>query len=199
MGARLAFWYSLVLLAGLTLFANGIWLVVRHSLMSTVDETLAQQAKGVATVLQFEFKPTKPEHLQEELSEYAQATPEGNLIEVRNTRGEVLVGSKVLGIREAVPPAGFSREKAGGRHYRTLSIVSTVQGQTYRISVAAPLDEMAERSAAVDRAGYFAHRFLRRILDQPESPGAGGCDNARGTDHQYRESLAASGSALGGR
>ena len=84
MGARLTLWYSLVLLAGLALFGGGIWLVVAHSLTVTINETLAAQAKGVATVLQTEYQPGQPAHLQEELSEYAEATPEGKLIEVRD-------------------------------------------------------------------------------------------------------------------
>ena len=49
----------------------------------------------MATVIQTEYKPSKPAHLQEELSEYAEATPEGHLIEVRDPQGEVLIGSGV--------------------------------------------------------------------------------------------------------
>jgi hypothetical protein len=93
-GARLTLWYSLVLLAGLALFGAGIWLVVAHSLMAAVDERLASQAKGVATVLQNDYKPAKPQHLQEELAEYSRATPEGRLIEVWGLRGEVLLGAR---------------------------------------------------------------------------------------------------------
>jgi two-component system heavy metal sensor histidine kinase CusS len=129
MGARLTLWYSLVLLAGLALFGFGILLVVKHSLITTVDETLAQQAKGVATVLQTEFNPAKPQHLQEELSEYAQATPEGNLIEVRDARGTVLIGSRL--VADARPSRW---------HYRTLATQTTSHGQTFHIRVAAPLD-----------------------------------------------------------
>jgi two-component system, OmpR family, heavy metal sensor histidine kinase CusS len=122
-GARLTLWYSLILLAGLGLFGGGIWIVVTHSLNATIDETLAAQAKGVARVLQTEYKPLKPEHLQEELSEYAEATPEGRLIEVRDPRGDVLIGGGSL-----------------GSHYRTLATEITVQGRKYRIVVAAPLE-----------------------------------------------------------
>jgi two-component system heavy metal sensor histidine kinase CusS len=129
MGARLTLWYSLILLAGLALFATGIWLVVKHSLMTTVDEVLTQQAKGVATVLQTEFRPARPEHLQEELSEYAEATPEGNLMEVRDSQGQVLIGSKV------VAAAAASSER-----YRTLATETTVRGYKFRILVAAPLE-----------------------------------------------------------
>ncbi len=56
-GARLTLWYSLVLLVGLALFGAGIWLVVKHRLMASIDETLAAQAKGVATVLKTEYEP----------------------------------------------------------------------------------------------------------------------------------------------
>jgi two-component system heavy metal sensor histidine kinase CusS len=125
-GARLTLWYSLVLLAGLALFGAGIWVVVTHSLMATVDETLAAQAKGVETVLQSEYRPRRPEHLQEELAEYAQATPEGNLIEVRDPQGNLLVGG-------AVPV----KESA---QYRTHVSETTLGGQQYSIYVAAPLE-----------------------------------------------------------
>ncbi len=126
-GARLTLWYSLVLLTGLALFSAAIWLLVKHSLFATIDETLAEQAKGVARVIQAEYKPSKPDHLQEELSEYAEATPEGKLIEVLDPRSEVL-------IRGAI---GLSAAANG--QYRTLATEVVVEGQKYRILVAAPL------------------------------------------------------------
>jgi signal transduction histidine kinase len=128
-GARLTFWYSLVLLLGLTLFATGIWVVVAQSLKAGLDETLAAQAKGVATVLQTEYNPSKPEHLREELSEYAAATPGGNLIEVRDSRGDVLIESRVLAT------AGRSRKR-----YRTLTTDVSMKAGNYRIAVATPLE-----------------------------------------------------------
>jgi two-component system, OmpR family, heavy metal sensor histidine kinase CusS len=127
-GARLTLWYSLVLLTGLALFSAAIWLLVKHSLLATIDETLAEQAKGVARVIQAEYKPSKPHHLQEELSEYVEATPEGKLIEVLDPRNAVL-------IRGAI---GFSAAANG--QYRTLATEVMVEGQKYRILVAAPLD-----------------------------------------------------------
>jgi two-component system heavy metal sensor histidine kinase CusS len=126
-GARLTLWYSLVLLAGLALFGAGIWVVVTHSLMATIDDTLAAQVKGVSTVLQSEYRPGNPEHLREELSEYAEATPEGNLIEVRDPQGAVLIGS-----RAASTAAASSR-------YRTFATNVTVEGANFRVVVATPL------------------------------------------------------------
>ncbi len=127
-GARLTLWYSLVLLAGLALFGAGIWIVVTHSLAASIDERLAAQAKGVATVLRTEYNPLKPDHLREELSEYAQATPEGRLIEVFGSEGEVLVGG------------GVAAATTSNRHYRTLDTEATMPGRRYRILVAAPLE-----------------------------------------------------------
>ena len=103
-------------------------MVVTHSLTATVDETLAAQVKGVATVLQGEYEPGHPEHLREELSEYAEATPEGNLIEVRDPQGELVVGSRAVASATA---------SSGG--YRTLATSVSVQGHSYRVVVAAPL------------------------------------------------------------
>jgi two-component system, OmpR family, heavy metal sensor histidine kinase CusS len=127
-GARLTLWYSLVLLTGLALFGAGVWIVVTHSLTATIDETLAAQAKGVAKVIQTEYKPLKPAHLPEELSVYADATPEGRFIEVRDPLGEVLIGN------------GVAAAAAPNSHYRTLRAETTVQGMNYRILVAAPLE-----------------------------------------------------------
>jgi heavy metal sensor kinase len=123
MGARLTLWYSLVLLAGLALFGAGIWIVVTRSLTATLDETLAAQAKGVATVLQAEYEPGQPAHLREELSEYAEATPEGRLMEVRDPKGEVLIGPRL--------PGG---------HFKTLQTETIVQGRRFRVVVATPLE-----------------------------------------------------------
>jgi heavy metal sensor kinase len=126
-GARLTLWYSLVLLAGLALFGAGIWIVVTHSLTTTIDETLAARARALATEIQNEYKPSRPAHLKEELSEYAAATPDGNLTEVRDPQGEILIGD------------GVAAATASSRHYRTLESETTVEGRKYRILVAVPL------------------------------------------------------------
>lgn len=123
-GARLTLWYSLVLLAGLALFASGIWVVITHSLRTAMDESLAEQMQGVTTVIQSEYEPGHPDHLREELSEYAEAAPEGRWIQVQDARGEAFL--------EGSAPAN-------ARDYRWLDRDIQVQGQTFRIRVATPL------------------------------------------------------------
>jgi two-component system, OmpR family, heavy metal sensor histidine kinase CusS len=125
-GARLTLWYSLVLLAGLALFGVSIWVVVNHRLMATIDQSLVAQAKGVETVLRTEYEPSNPGHLKEDLSEYVEATPDGRWIEVRDPRGEIVIGDDLA---------------RGGERYRMYRTEPVIQGQRYHISVAAPLEE----------------------------------------------------------
>src|SRR5260370_33492179 len=140
--ARLTLWYSAILLAGLALFGGGIWLVVSHSLMASLDDGLTAQAKGVSTVIHTEFDPSKPEQLHEELSEYADATPEGNLMEVLDSRGNPIVSSKVLHLSPTAVASqdGFGMQTAASHRYRTFITTALVRGEPFRILVGHPLD-----------------------------------------------------------
>jgi heavy metal sensor kinase len=137
--ARLTAWYSVVLLAGLTLFGAGIWLLISHSLRASLDDTLAQHAQGVITVLQSEVRPDKPKHLQQELAEYASATPGGNLIEVLDSRGQQIVASKTVALQEADSASHGVQVRPSGR-YRTFTTTASVNGLPYRVLVATPMD-----------------------------------------------------------
>ena len=152
--SRLTIWYSLVLLAGLLLFGGAMWLVISHSLMASLDDALVAQAKGVRTVIQSDFRPEKPRHLYEELSEYVDATPEGNLTEVLDPQGHPIIESKVLNFKKSglAGPDGFGMEAVSQRSYRTLTTTEVVKGQTFRFLVAVPLDSteaMLRRSRTV--------------------------------------------------
>jgi heavy metal sensor kinase len=137
---RLTLWYSLVLLAALILFAWGIWLAARHSLMASLDSTLVGQAKGVATVLRNEIDPANPQQLQEELGEYADATPDGNLIEVRDAQGRQILSSKMVVLSEAgTAQSAFGTQNRSGVGYRTYVTTSPAKAERFRILVATPL------------------------------------------------------------
>jgi heavy metal sensor kinase len=135
--ARLTAWYSLVLLAGLTLFGAGIWLVISHSLRASLDETLAEDAKGVTTVLQSE---TEPDHLREELTEYASATPGGNLMEVRNSQGQQIVASKTVSMEQSDSASAYGVQVRPSGQYRTFTTNVSVNAGQYRVLVATPMD-----------------------------------------------------------
>jgi two-component system, OmpR family, heavy metal sensor histidine kinase CusS len=139
-GARLTLWYSLMLLAGLSLFGMGIWLVVSHSLMASLDDALMKQAKGVITVLKMDPDPAEPRELSEELGEYARATPGGNLMEVRDPQGRQMISSEAVALQPADAtlnsPFGVSGTLV---RYRTFTTKTLVAGELYWILVATPL------------------------------------------------------------
>lgn len=135
---RLTLWYSAMLLAGLALSGAGIWLVVSHSLRASLDDALTRQAQGVVTVLSMD---RDDEHdLGEELNEYAAATPEGNLIEVRNARGRQLISSNSVTLTSAPQQAVFDEQSTPSGRYRTFTRDLAVGQEKYQILVATPLD-----------------------------------------------------------
>jgi len=137
---RLTLWYSLVLLAALSLFVWGIWLTANHRLMASLDSALVEQAKGVITVIRNELDPAHPQQLQEELTEYAQATPDGNLIEVRDPTGQPILSSKMVALMRAnAAHSTFGNQKTGHARYRTYETTTQVNGSRFQILVATPL------------------------------------------------------------
>ena len=132
---RLTFWYSLVLLAGLTLFGCGLWLVVAHSLRASLDDSLTASARGVTTVIQSEYNS----NLIEELTEYVVATPEGNLMDIRDPEGRAIVSSKTIR-GSGTGGSGFAVQAAPSGRYRTFATTILAAGAPYRILVATPLD-----------------------------------------------------------
>ncbi len=139
--ARLTMWYSSLLAAGLILFGGVVWLMVSHSLRNALDESLAAQAQGVATVISTEFDAAHPQHLDEEMGEYVEATPEGGLVEIRDPRGRAIVTSQAVALARAGSTRdGFGVQTSGTRRYRTLIQTATAGGGQYRTLVAAPLD-----------------------------------------------------------
>jgi len=141
---RLALWYAVVLATGLVLFGAGIWWMVSHSLRDSLDESLTENARGVVTVLLAHANPEKPWHLDEELSEYASATPGGNLMEVRYADGATIISSKTVSLKNAgaMRPGTFGVQTASSGRFRTFALETTANGLKFQILVAAPLDPL---------------------------------------------------------
>ena len=139
---RLTLWYSLMLLAGLALSGAGIWLVVSHSLHAALDDRLIGEAQGVVTVLSMEPDPGETYDITEELGEYAAATPDGKLIDVRDSRGRQLLSNNSV-----APPAslaelrpGFAVQTTTFGRYRTFTRTLSVRNDSYQILVATSLE-----------------------------------------------------------
>jgi heavy metal sensor kinase len=121
---RLTFWYSAVLLLGLALFGAGMWLALEHRLIAGVDARLAQRVEGIRTILGDTGALDRKE-LQEELSEFTRAVPEGAFIQLRDSQGPLL---------PATIPSGPS--------YKVLTTRFEHGGKTYEASVATSLDDI---------------------------------------------------------
>jgi len=138
-GYRLTWWYSTVLALGLALFAAGIWLAARHSLLASEDETLSQRAAAVLAVLNDD---DPKDSVIEELTEYAKVTPEGNLLAVRDESGRELLSTRGIALRWPAEIRGNSLETvpAGGHRYRVLAVSQPVRGHRFEILTGTPLD-----------------------------------------------------------
>lgn len=143
-GARLTLWYSSVLTISLVLFASVIWIATQRSFLASVDEALVDQVHGVATIVQTEFDPAHPERFQEEINEYAAATPEGNLMALRDGSGRQVLSAKGIDLKwpDSIQGQTFGSLRARHGHYRTLAVSQTIGGRRYDILVAMTTDGM---------------------------------------------------------
>ncbi|MEO8025432.1 MAG: hypothetical protein ABI823_03110, partial [Bryobacteraceae bacterium] len=140
---RLSLWSSAVLLLGLALFGIGIWITLDRHLESGIDERLVQKARGLRTVLEVEEVKTDLRQAQIELAEFAAEVPDGSLIQMVNSKGEVLLPSK----GEPFFPLDWMAEDSGprtvtakGRAFRIFVSRIFYEGQSYTALVATPLE-----------------------------------------------------------
>jgi len=138
---RLALWYTVVLAAGLVFLGGGLWWMVSRSLRTSLDASLTESAHGVVATIEAHTNPKKPWHLAEELSEYSEATPGGNLMEVRYSTGEPIVTSETVSLARqgGLRPGIFGVQAASSGRYRTLTAEASAKGLKFQILVAAPL------------------------------------------------------------
>lgn len=120
---RLTVWYAAILLFGMALFAAGIWFTLEHRLVAAVDERLSQRVEGIRTVLVVESDVSGRDQLRQELAEFAQEIPEGDLIQLSDSKGPLLPGKAVSAPR-----------------FRVLTATIQHGGETYRVRAAASLD-----------------------------------------------------------
>ncbi len=125
---RLTLWYSLVLTIGLLLFGSAVWLALRQAMYGTIGSTEKQYVEGLVKVLRTEIaEGIPPAQLREELTEYANAIPEGYWIQVRDGTGALLL--------EGTPQPGAVLRT------RPLSDTVVVNQSSFVVSAIASLDE----------------------------------------------------------
>ncbi len=83
---RLALWYASALAVGLILFGAAIWVSTWHSLRTELDRSLHLEHEHLAEFIREQLTDARA-NLREEVSEFAQALPDGTLMEARTLQG----------------------------------------------------------------------------------------------------------------
>lgn len=137
---RLTVWYSLVLAAGLGLFAVSIWLSMRHSLLHDLNRSLQDQASSVGAFVDSELQDPSAK-LPEELAEYAHALPGDTYLEVMDGHGARIFSSHPAFPWPSSRSGDFGRSQLRWRHanYQLLSERFIAGGQQWRVTFAASL------------------------------------------------------------
>ena len=103
--AQLMLWSTGVLLLSLLVFGFEVYSYLEKDLLADVDRRLYAKANGVKTVLELEKVSGPP--LELELSEFAKEIPEGNLLQLSETRGTTASGAP--GVRTEPLPAVYAQ------------------------------------------------------------------------------------------
>jgi two-component system heavy metal sensor histidine kinase CusS len=97
--AQLTQWYALVMLTGLCLFGSVTFFALRHAITASKKDTLIRREQRIFTYLHELEVNEDPRSWLLQLKDYADAAPEGDLIQVFDPQGNLIFpqrGAKVL-------------------------------------------------------------------------------------------------------
>jgi heavy metal sensor kinase len=183
---RLTFWFSAIFLAGFVAFGTVMWLDLAYSFSQGRDRTLLRRAGRLIELLNASVA-VSAERRADRFAEFADATPEGNLIHLYDAQGRRL-------LPETADPADFpwpapSQNSLpqyhdvlyGGRHFRVFIDPVHIGAQSFCILVGGQLEDnrglLARFAtglfAAIPAlltisalAGYWLSRHVLRPIDR---------------------------------
>jgi two-component system, OmpR family, heavy metal sensor histidine kinase CusS len=141
---KLTAWFSAVLAVTFALFGAAAFFAMQRSIETTVDESLIDRAAGIQELME-RVLAEGPEGLGDELREHAELQEEGDLSQVADPDGHWIYRSRLM-TRYDVP----AKEAGNSLSYnlevqtlplRVLATQAHLSGRTYRIQVAAPMDD----------------------------------------------------------
>lgn len=121
---QLTFWYLLVLLSGMLLFAASTWFMLRASLLENYQRSLDERLSALTAYLSQEASGDDLTSLREEAREYAATLQEGHGLRVAQPDGAVIF--------EKAPAAGASLQ-------RRLRV--KIRGHSLDVELFLPLDD----------------------------------------------------------
>lgn len=145
LSVRLTFWFSTIFLVGFIGFGIAMWLDFAVSLSQGRDRTLSRRAARLEDLLKNSVNDP-PARVAAKFAEFADATPEGNLIHLLDRDGRRILPKKSDPADFPWPPAAdFKRRYRDsvyyGRHFRVFVEPFEVGGQRYFIFVAGQLED----------------------------------------------------------
>src|SRR5215471_4283295 len=148
---RLTAWYVAVLLASLTLFGVAAFLAMRKGIEKSVDESLEGQAAGVEEVMGRVLEE-EPVRLQDDLREHQELREQADFLQVYDQDGRWIYRSRLMTHYDVPVPVNASHSAYNVMSVdlplRVLVRAMSAGGSTYRIQVAAPMDDFYD---AIDR------------------------------------------------
>ncbi|HEX6502835.1 MAG TPA: ATP-binding protein [Terriglobales bacterium] len=148
---RLTAWYIAILLASLSLFGFAAFVAMRRGIEKSVDENLEGQAGSIEEVMGRVLQQ-QPERLQDELREHQELREQADFLQVCDQDGHWIYRSRLMehyGVPVPVEPSYSAYNVVSADlPLRAMVREMTASGRTYRIQVAAPMDDFYD---ALDR------------------------------------------------
>jgi heavy metal sensor kinase len=143
---RLTAWFSIVFLVGFVLFGVVMWVQLATSLERGRERTLARRATRLCDLVQ-EYQNAEPSAFAAQYARFADATPEGNLIQLLRTSGERIFPIQ-SGAQDFPWPSidgrgldAYQQTIQGDRRFLVLTRHTTIGGKAYIIRVAGQLED----------------------------------------------------------
>ncbi|MCU1233430.1 MAG: heavy metal sensor signal transduction histidine kinase [Candidatus Solibacter sp.] len=153
-GFRLAAWYFVVFACGVTAFSIAAWFAMRASLYHATDEALEDRVRGVQSFMEKQISSLSIPEIRDEFREHSVLGPGGDLFQVADQSGQLLYRSIPLeanNVPVSLPGTlgtpRFETSPVQGHLLRFYSQRISVNGRSYTVQVAAPMNEALEALA----------------------------------------------------
>ena len=150
-GVRLTLWYLAIFVLGQFVFGAGMWVVLRHHLVSLVDEGLRDQSEDLRGFLAAQKKTANVPKFQEEVKETYDVEHAGEYLSITTSAGDPIYLSDFLSKNSfAVPtyatdPSGFfDNQVVGGTPLRFFHSSASTHGLTFVIAMGASTKDMRD-------------------------------------------------------
>ena len=159
-GLRLTLWYLVIFALGQFAFGAGAWFVLRHHLVSLVDENLQDQTEDLRSFLVLQKKNADVHKFQEEVTETYMQEHAGEYLSIYTSTGNAVYISDFLRKNSFVPvvsasgigpltAASFEDQVVGGQPLRFFRSSIDTHGLTFVIAMGASTKEVWETLLAL--------------------------------------------------